>query len=136
MLIGASIRHFFNLRHAGRNVWAIPAAAAIALVALALVMRPESSAAPGPTGATVPFSRVREIVTARCVPCHSQNPSNSAFDSPPQGIAFDTAAEIRARAGQIRQQAVDTHVMPLGNATGMTERERDLLGAWIAQGAR
>jgi uncharacterized membrane protein len=26
--------------------------------------------------------------------------------------------------------------MPLGNATHMTQEERDLLGRWIAQGAR
>jgi uncharacterized membrane protein len=26
--------------------------------------------------------------------------------------------------------------MPLGNVTGMTQGERDLLGRWIAQGAR
>src|SRR5205085_12412410 len=31
MVIGAAIRHFFNLRHQGHNVWAIPAAAALAL---------------------------------------------------------------------------------------------------------
>jgi uncharacterized membrane protein len=32
--------------------------------------------------------------------------------------------------------AVDTHVMPLGNATHMTDAERRLLGTWIAQGAK
>src|SRR5207248_11296834 len=29
MVIGAWIRHFFNLRHQGRNVWAIPVTAAL-----------------------------------------------------------------------------------------------------------
>jgi ABC-type multidrug transport system fused ATPase/permease subunit len=37
MLVGAWVRHFFNLRHSGRTVWAIPATAAVALVALAVV---------------------------------------------------------------------------------------------------
>ena len=36
----------------------------------------------------------------------------------------------------IEQQAVQTQAMPLGNVTGMTQSERDLLGRWIAQGAR
>jgi uncharacterized membrane protein len=31
--------------------------------------------------------------------------------------------------------AVDTQVMPLGNPTGMTPAERQLLGAWIAAGS-
>ena len=36
----------------------------------------------------------------------------------------------------IKQVAVTTKVMPLGNATGMTQAERDVLGAWISQGAK
>jgi uncharacterized membrane protein len=54
----------------------------------------------------------------------------------PKGIVFDTPAEISAQAGLIEQLAVRTRVMPLGNVTGMTQAERDTLGAWIDQGAR
>jgi uncharacterized membrane protein len=130
MLIGAAIRHFFNLRHAGRNVWAIPAVAGAALVGLAFAMRPESAPAPAGGGAPVSFARVQQIVTERCVPCHSEHPSNSAFDSPPLGIAFDTAAEIKARGDQIVEQAVTLRAMPLGNETHMTDEERAVLGRW------
>ena len=43
----------------------------------------------------------------------------------------------RSRHGRraIEEQAVETEAMPLGNATGMTDDERELLGRWIAQGA-
>jgi uncharacterized membrane protein len=54
----------------------------------------------------------------------------------PLGIKFDTAAEIHAQASAIERVAVESTTMPLGNATGMTQEERDLLGAWIRQGAR
>jgi uncharacterized membrane protein len=136
MLIGAWIRHFFNLRHRGRTVWAIPATAAVGLVALAFAIRPGGETTPVvASGGHVSFARVQQIVTARCVPCHSAHPSNSAFDAPPKGIAFDTAAEIHARADQIDQQAVRSQAMPLGNATGMTQAERSALGAWIDEGA-
>ncbi|MGH8436979.1 MAG: hypothetical protein ACRERX_21520, partial [Pseudomonas sp.] len=37
---------------------------------------------------------------------------------------------------RIQAQAVATQTMPLGNITQMTQEERDLIGAWIAQGAR
>jgi uncharacterized membrane protein len=57
-------------------------------------------------------------------------------DSPPLGIAFDTPKQIKAQAARIEEVAVSTRTMPLGNATGMTQDERDLLGAWIRQGAR
>jgi uncharacterized membrane protein len=122
MLIGVWIRHFFNLRHAGRTVWAIPASAAVAVVALAFAIRPDESA---PAGAgEVPFARVQAIVTQRCTPCHSGA-------APPKGVRFETAAQIRAQADAIEEQAVRTRAMPLGNATGMTDEERELLGRWI-----
>jgi uncharacterized membrane protein len=39
MTIGALVRHYFNLRHRGLNVWPILGLAAAAIVALALLMR-------------------------------------------------------------------------------------------------
>ena len=42
----------------------------------------------------------------------------------------------RRRRQAIEQQAVQTKAMPLGNVTGMTQAERDVLGRWIAQGAK
>ena len=41
-------------------------------------------------------------------------------------------AEIEARAEDIERQAVRTRAMPPGNTTGITDEERELLGAWIA----
>jgi uncharacterized membrane protein len=67
---------------------------------------------------------VRAIVQQRCAPCH-------AGASAPQGVHLETAAQIKARADQIEQQAVVTKAMPLGNATHMTQAERDTLARWI-----
>ena len=152
MLVGAWIRLFFNLRHAGRDVWAIPVTAAIAVLVLAWVIRPDEGEAreteqPTTTAATtttapttteanaVPFARVSAIIKERCAPCHSMNPTQEGFTAPPLGIAFDTPEEISSRASQIDEQAVRTNAMPLGNVTNMTDAERELLGRWIEQGA-
>jgi uncharacterized membrane protein len=132
MVIGAAVRHFFNLRHQGRNVWAIPVAATIALAGIAVWIRPPETSSAGPQ---VPFSRVRGIVAERCTVCHSLHPTRQGFDSAPKGIALDTSAQIAARASAIEQQAVVLKAMPLGNVTHMTQAERDALGAWIRQGA-
>jgi uncharacterized membrane protein len=132
LVIGAWIRHFFNLRHAGRTVWAIPVTAAIAIAVLAILIRPQSESAAGT--ASVRFTTVAGIVDRRCGACHSAHPTK--VDTAPLGIELDTAEEIRSYADAIRQQAVDTHTMPLGNVTGMTAAERALLGRWIAQGAK
>ena len=133
MVIGAAIRHFFNLRHRGRNVWAIPVLAALSLAGIAIWLRPPDTSAAGPT---VPFSRVSRIVDRRCAACHSMHPTQPGFSAPPLGIAFDTPAQIAARASDIEQQAVVLKTMPLGNVTHMTQAERDALGAWIRQGAK
>jgi uncharacterized membrane protein len=131
MGLGAWVRHFFNLRHQGRVAWAIPASAAagVAVLAVAIMPRPE-----GPQ-TQVSFAQVQPIVLQRCVPCHSSTPTNAAVSTAPKGIMFDTPQQIEARTADIYQQAVVTRNMPLGNATGMTQPERDMLGTWIQEGA-
>jgi uncharacterized membrane protein len=132
MLLGAWIRHFFVLRRRGRTVVAIPVAVAAATVALAIVIEPDT----GSTRAEpVDAAEAQAIVERRCVTCHSDDPTNEQFQTAPAGVVLDTPAQIADRAEQIRAQAVDSRSMPLGNVTGMTDEEREALGAWIAAGA-
>ena len=130
LVIGAWVRHFFNVRHTGRTAWWIPVTAALAIAAVAVAIRPHGSSG----GTAVPFTRAQAIVQARCVPCHSAHPTK--VDVAPMGLVFDTPKQIHAQASLIEQVAVTTKVMPLGNETGMTQAERDTLGAWIQQGAK
>ena len=130
LVIGAWVRHFFNVRHSGRTAWWIPVTAALAIAAVAVAIRPHGSSG----GTAVPFTRAQAIVQARCVPCHSAHPTK--VDVAPMGLVFDTPKQIHAQARLIEQVAVTTKVMPLGNVTGMTQAERDTLGAWIQQGAK
>jgi uncharacterized membrane protein len=130
LVIGAWVRHFFNLRHTGRTQWWIPVTAALAIAAVAVAIRPHGSSG----GTAVPFTRAQAIVQARCVPCHSAHPTK--VDVAPMGLVFDTPKQIHAQARLIEQVAVTTKVMPLGNETGMTQAERDTLGAWIQQGSK
>jgi uncharacterized membrane protein len=134
MLIGAWIRVFFNLRHQGRNVWAIPVTAALAIAGVAVAIRPSGGSAGEAAVGSVSFARAQSIVSERCVPCHSAHPTRVSVA--PKGIVFDTPQQIAAQASLIEQAAVTTKVMPLGNVTSMTQRERDLLGAWIRAGAK
>jgi uncharacterized membrane protein len=132
LVTGAWVRHFFNLRHAGRTVWAIPVTAAIAIAVLAILIRPQDESAAG--AAAVPFARVQQIIDARCTACHSVHPTK--VDQAPLGLTMDTPEQIQYLAPAIKGQAVDSTAMPLGNVTGMTKAERQLLGRWIAQGAK
>ena len=138
LVIGAWVRHFFNLRHAGRTVWWIPAAAALAIAGVAVAIRPQNASPTRAGGGAepVPFAKVKAIVDRRCVTCHSAHPTNPSFTTAPRGIELDTAEEIRAQAGAIEQQAVVTKAMPLGNVTHMTQGERDVLAQWIREGGK
>jgi uncharacterized membrane protein len=122
--LSALLRHFFNLWHAGRRAWAIPAAVAGAAVALAFVLEPDDRRPPAGARA-VPFARVQSILARRCLTCH-------AGAGAPNGVRLETRAQIEARAAEIERVAVQTRVMPPGNSTGMTEAERGLLAVWLA----
>ncbi|RMV82219.1 putative Membrane protein, partial [Pseudomonas amygdali pv. tabaci] len=52
------------------------------------------------------------------------------------GVMFDTPEQIQQQAPRIKAQAVTSPIMPLGNITQMTQQERELVGAWVDQGAR
>ena len=131
LLIAAYVRHFFNLRHVGRTVWAIPVSAGAATLALAIAIAPAPPAAGAHTVADV-----ERIVHARCVPCHAAKPTQAGFNDPPKGVVLESRAAIVAQAQKIQEQSVASRAMPLGNLTGMTDDERATLGAWIAAGAK
>src|SRR6266436_4034811 len=134
-VIGVATRHWFNLRNQGRkNLWMLPAAG-LALVALALVTAPRSGPGASSSGAQVSFADVRLIVARRCAGCHSSAPTTSGIPVAPLGVLLDAPDQIRANAPRILAVAVDAQTMPLGNLTGMTPEERELLGKWIRAGA-
>jgi len=122
-VLTALIRVFFNRWHAGRREWWIPAVSVLAVIGLALWLQPDES--PPAAGPAPRFAQVQAVLTARCVPCHSGATA-------PLGIRFETREEIEARVDDIERQAVRTTAMPPGNATGITDQERQLLAAWIA----
>ncbi len=101
------------------------------MVALALASAPKSYA----DYRHVEFEEVRTIVEERCITCHSQTPTHQAFQTAPQGVMFDTADQIVALSARINSMVVVSKTMPLGNMTNMTDDERDIIGAWVYQGA-
>lgn len=136
-LAGALIRAWFVARHkaherGGRTpAWpALWGVLSLTIVALSLVPARSSqvNAAPGD------FARVESIVRARCVPCHSAMPTQPGFISPPKGIELDSPQHIIDNALRT-QPLLESHIMPPGNLTGMTEQERALVLSWIGHGA-
>src|SRR5262245_33220937 len=69
MLIGAWVRHYFNLRHGGRNAWWILASAAAAIAVLAVVIAPSGSSSKAPAGNAAAGRLV--FLREGCASCHT-----------------------------------------------------------------
>jgi uncharacterized membrane protein len=148
IVVGAVIRHFYNMRHAGLPnpwwTWGV-AGAGMALVVWLSAAPPlgeDSTAALGERNAAaaaapdeVAFADVENIVLSRCSMCHAAEPVWEGIAAPPKGIRLETVEMIRKYAGEIRLQATLTHAMPPANITELSQEERRILAAWIAAGA-
>ncbi len=138
MVAGALIRLSFVLRHKalafGQPVpWRYAAAGMVMLIGVIVAMAPPSVKPTVPTAAVPPaaptLAEVQAVVTQRCAMCHNDTLAN-------KGVRLDTPELTVRHAQQIYQQAVVLKLMPLNNATQITEAERDLLKRWFEGGAR
>ncbi len=139
MLAGVLIREFFLRRHKGLIQWRWWLAGIALILVVAVGIAPERSADPASAGeagragsaaaiAAVGIAEVTAVLKQRCVVCHSEVVAQ-------KGVRLDSPVEIGRHAQQINQQVVISRLMPLNNATGMTEPERGLIARWFAQGA-
>ncbi len=140
MLAGALIRQFFVMRHGyklGRNSHPWPyALVGVAVIVGAIVwMKP----LPQPAVASVPVSAsavasgpgvrdVQKVLEQRCYMCHG-----AAVQM--KNVRLDSPEGLKQHAQAVYQQVVVTKVMPMNNATGITDAERALIGQWFLAGA-
>ena len=128
---GALVRVFFVARHKGN---ASPTTLILGLVCLAAAAGLSAPTTNAIVDAQpVPDEQLKMVVDARCKTCHSSTPTQPGFVAAPAGIVFDSMAQIENEAHRIYQQTVTTRVMPIGNLTGMTDDERQLIDAWYQQ---
>lgn len=135
-VVGVGVKLFMNQRLQMHPVKLLGTATALGLVIFLTLPRSSGTAEAAFAGVpAVPYDQVHAVVQARCATCHAQVPSNPAFPAAPMGVVLETPEQIRAFKDRILARVVHTRTMPLGNLTGMTEEERSLVGAWVAQGA-
>ena len=133
LISGGLVRHILNRLDAGDDWdgygWALPAAA-MALLAAIYVTAPQARTAAA--GAPVTDSQALAITTKHCTMCHAKAPSHPAFREPPKNVSLETIAEMRRWGKLIVAQTVQNRAMPMGNQTGMTDEEREMLGRWVS----
>ena len=145
MFAGAAIRQFFVLRHGfklGRNghPWPYALAGVVAIVGLLVWLRPAAvvegvatnsgaaSAIPTGSGAPIGYKTVQAVLEQRCYLCHGAQVQM-------KNVRLDSPEGVKLHAQNMYQQVVVTKVMPLNNATGITEVERALIKQWFESGA-
>lgn len=85
------------------------------------------------------FAEVKQIVERRCFACHSKEPTHEDYlelDVPAASLYLDDDDNILTLKRVIYQRVVEVKDMPLQNATGMTQEERDRIGSWYKAGAK
>ncbi len=129
----AGVKHYLNLKEKGQyNVWVLPVSVIILLAAAFISAPPKDTAA---CNSTVSFAQINNIITNRCVSCHSSKPTDDIYKAPPNGVVYDTPQDIVKMKDKIMQRVVITKTMPQNNKTGITPEERDMIRCWINQGA-
>jgi uncharacterized membrane protein len=141
LVIGALLRHFYNLRHQRRPspwwTWGLAAACGLAIVWLSTLgpARQDHRGRRSDGGkAVVAFGEVAQIVTNRCSMCHAKEPVWAGIAVAPKGVLLDSAAHIQANAHEIAIAAAWSSAMPPSNVTEMTPQEREVLRAWASPG--
>ena len=135
MLAGALIRHSFVARHKAhvlgkRTPWEHAVAGTLVLLGLAIWLAPPppSAAAQAAAAKPVTFAEVKTVIDQRCTMCHNAQLQN-------KNIALHTPELIQQHAQAVYQQTSVLKLMPMNNATQITEDERALIRRWFEAGA-
>jgi uncharacterized membrane protein len=140
-LMGVTIRHWFNTRHARRGsphwTWAVTAVLFLIIAWLSSAPQrhlAEDAALRGPAlqyASASGFDQVVGIVQGRCSMCHAAQPVWEGLHWPPKGVVLETPAQIAAEARRIYLQAGLSHAMPPANLSYMEPAERQAIVQWF-----
>ena len=126
-VIGILVRHYYNIRHLKKAVWMLPTAL-FGFILIIMATMPAKQKALSNTE-KVSTADILPIFQQRCFSCHSSQPTQVGFSSPPAGLAYDKAGVLENNADKINAQVMQK-IMPLGNLTQMTEEEREKVNRW------
>ena len=140
-LMGVTVRHWFNTRHARKGsphwTWFVTGLLflAIAWLSTAPMRHRAETAVMTPVdmiyASAQGFGDVTSIIQGRCSMCHAREPSYDGIAYAPKGVVLETPSDIAREARRIYVQAGLTHAMPPANLTYMEQGERDAIVRWF-----
>ena len=128
---GACLRHVLVSYEVGEPFAKYRAALPVILIALIAAIYMTAPQQRNIVDSIVSDVEVMTIVQKHCTTCHAVHPKSEYFDAPPKAIVLENIDQLGRHGKQVVRFTVQTHAMPLGNETGMTEDERQKLGAWV-----
>jgi uncharacterized membrane protein len=130
--IGVTVRHaMIAMERKTPGTWAIIPAVLLLAVVTWMTVPKRVATATATSSDIVTYAQVAGIFQTRCNTCHSSHPTDDTFTVAPNGVMFETEAQVTAMKDAIKTRAIDTKTMPLVNKTNMTDEERELLARWI-----
>ncbi|MGZ3691899.1 MAG: urate hydroxylase PuuD [Pseudobdellovibrio sp.] len=128
---GAMVRHAMVTKDPKQRWTLLPAA--IGLAGIVYMTDASYKINVSQNSEPVAFEQVAPIFHARCISCHSVNPTDDVIKLTPKGIVLEQEKDIRIYLPRIYEMVNVAKSMPLGNKTQMTDEERNLIGAWVQQ---
>ncbi len=146
-LMGVSIRHYFNTKHARKGTpnwtWAVTVGLFLLIMWLSTAAmfhnRGEEEAALGPAAqrfaAAEGFEDVQDIVMGNCSMCHAaevfwEGDGLRGISHAPKGIILENSGDIARQARQIYVQAGLTNAMPPPSQSYIEPEDRAVIVAW------
>ncbi|OUS33346.1 cysteine desulfurase [Rhodobacterales bacterium 56_14_T64] len=143
-LMGVTIRHYFNTRHArkGNPTWTWLATALLFLGIIILSTAglesdgddEEQAALRGTAlimSQTEGFEEVHDLVMGRCSMCHAREPFWDGIRQAPKGVLLENEADVARQASAIYLHAGVTDAMPPANVTFMEPEDRAVIRRWF-----
>jgi uncharacterized membrane protein len=140
-LMGVTIRHWFNTKHARRGnphwTWGVTVVLFLIIAWLSTAtMRtaPDEATLQGQAlqfATAAGFDDVTDIVIGHCSMCHATEPVWEGLHWPPKGVVLETPAHVAHEARRIYLQAGISHAMPPAHRVPMDDDARAAIVAWF-----
>ena len=136
LIIGALIRHFFNIKHTGAKP---PYRICFPIIILASVIfyisylgKPQLTKIKNTASLIelIPKETLvsaKEIIVSKCSMCHAREPLWENMKNAPKLVNLETSTDIINNIQSIHKQSVLSYAMPPGNISFLEDNERNLI---------
>ena len=139
LIVGALIRHFFNVKHTGEKPPYWVSLPIIILISLSIYVSEIGKPNLGlnnnkntvkliPKIPKLLLANAKEIIVTKCAMCHAKEPLWPNMQSAPKLLKLETTEDIINNIDKVYKQSVISFAMPPGNISFLENHERAEIG--------